>query len=181
MYELRALRPIKEGEEICITYVNNLRARSVRQEHLQSSYIFACECSACSIPPSEIPRSDMRRALLAFIRMKDNANDDFMLTAWCENTSLPDDHVISYTMKFVTVLEEERLIQEDILKMYYSRLTKAYCALKDAKNAKLWAKRTALMVTATDGDEMGLGWHKVADSPESTDWWGRRKRRLSCS
>jgi hypothetical protein len=106
MYELRALRPIKEGEEICITYVNNLRARSVRQEHLQSSYIFTCRCSACSIPPSEIPRSDMRRALLAFIRMKDNANDDSMLNAWCENTSLPDDHVISYAMKFVTVLEE---------------------------------------------------------------------------
>ncbi|KAF8346575.1 hypothetical protein F5887DRAFT_1179893 [Amanita rubescens] len=174
MYELRALRPIKKGEEICISYVNYLRSRSARQEHLQSSYAFACMCSGCSsIPPSEIPRSDARRGLLEWSRENEDANDDSMLNAWCENTSLPDDYVISDTMKFVNILEEERLIHEYICKMYYSRLTKAYCALKDAKNAKLWAKRMALMVTAADGDDMG--WNKVADSPESTDWWGRRK------
>ncbi|KAF8346574.1 hypothetical protein F5887DRAFT_86342 [Amanita rubescens] len=175
MYELRAARRIKEGEEICITYVNFLRGRSARQEHLQSSYAFTCRCSACSMPSSEIPRSDIRRGLLDYSRVNENANDDSMLNAWCENTSLPDDYVIRNTMKFVTILEEEKLIQKDICKMYYSRLTKAYCALKDAKNAKIWARRTALMVTAADGDDMG--WNKVADSPESTDWWGRRKSR----
>ena len=111
--------------------------------------------------------------------MNDNEKDDSDLNAWCEDTSLPDDYVISYIMMFVTMLGEERLFHHNACKMYYSRLTKAYCALKDAKNAKIWAKRTALLVTAADGDEMGLGWHKVADSPESTNWWGRRKRQLS--
>ncbi|KAF8346576.1 hypothetical protein F5887DRAFT_1073253 [Amanita rubescens] len=179
MYELRAARRIKKGEEICIPYINYLGSRSVRQEHLQSSYAFTCRCSGCSLPPSEIPRSDIRRGLLHLSRVNENANDDSMLNAWCENTSLPDDYVISNTMKFVTILEEEKLIQKDICKMYYSRLTKAYCALKDARNAKIWAKRTTLMVTAADGDDMG--WNKVADSPESTNWWGRRKRQLSRS
>ncbi len=176
MYELRALRPIKKGEEICIAYVNYLRNRSARQEHLQSFYAFTCRCSACSKPPSEIPRSDICRGLLEFSRVNENPNDDSMLNAWCQNTSLPDDQVISHTMKFVTMLEEEKLVQKDICKMYYYRLTKAYCALKDVKNAKVWAKRMALMVTAADGDDMG--WNKIADSPESTDWWGRRKRRF---
>ena len=179
MYELRALRRIKEGEEICISYVNYLRSHSARQEHLQSSYAFTCRCSGCSLPPSEIPRNDIRRGLLELSRVNEDVNEDSMLNVWCENASLPDDYVISNTMKLVNILEEERLIHEYICKMYYSRLTKAYCALRDAKNAKLWAKRTALMVTAADGDDMG--WNKVADSPESTDWWGRRKRRVSRS
>ena len=103
-----------------------------------------------------------------------NLNDDSMLNTWIEDISLPDDHVIAHSLKVVDIMNAEGIVLEQICKLHYSRLSKAYCALKDVDNAKLWAKRTAQIITAVDGDD--YGWNKVADSPESTDWWGRRKK-----
>jgi hypothetical protein len=102
-----------------------------------------------------------------------------MLNTWIEDISLPDNHVIAQSLKFVDIMNAEGIVDKDVCKLHYPRLFKAYCALKDADNAKLWARRTAQMITAIYGD--GDGWHTAADSPELTNWWGCRKRRLSCS
>jgi hypothetical protein len=174
MYELRALRPIKTGEQIFISYVPALWSRLDRQENLQSSYDFICSCPSCSLPASEISHSDIRRNLLDKEVTIGNPNDDSMLNAWIDDMSLPDDHIIAQSLKFVDIMDAEGIVVGQLCKLHYSRLSKAYCALKDVENAKLWANRTAQMITAVDGDD--YGWNKVADSPESTDWWGRRKR-----
>ena len=179
MYELRALRPIKKGEQIFISYIPLLQSCSDRREDLRSRYNFACTCPSCSLSPSEISRGDVRRNLLDIRGTIDNPNDESMLNAWIEDVSLPDDHVIAYSLKFVDIMNAEGFVDEQVCRLHYPRLSKAYCALKDAENAKLWAKRTAQIITAIHGDD--YGWNKVADSPESTEWWGRRKRRLSCS
>ncbi|KAF8346579.1 hypothetical protein F5887DRAFT_1073256 [Amanita rubescens] len=174
MYELRALRPIKKGEQIFISYVPLLQSCSDRQEKLQSQYNFACSCPSCSLPPSEISRSDIRRNLLNMAI--GDPNDDSVLNAWIEDISLPDDDAIAFSLKIVNIMNAEGFVDEQVCKLHYPRLSKAYCALKDAENAKLWAKRTAQIITAEDGDDHG--WNKVADSPQSTDWWvvGRGRR-----
>jgi hypothetical protein len=179
MYELRALRPIKKGEQIFISYIYLLQSRSDRQEHLQSSYAFACTCLSCSLPPSGISHSDIRRKLLGNRGTIGDPNDDSILNTWIKDISLPDDHVIGQSLKIVDIMNAEGFVDEQVCELHYPRLSKAYCALKDAENAKLWAKRTAQIIMAIYGDD--YGWNKVADSPESTDWWGRRKRELSCS
>ncbi|KAF8346577.1 SET domain-containing protein [Amanita rubescens] len=179
MFELRALRPIKKGEQIFISYIYLLQSRSDRQEHLQSSYAFACTCPSCSLPPSGISHSDIRRNLLENRGTIGDPNDASILNTWIKDISLPDDHVIGHSLKFVDIMNAEGFVDEQVCELHYPRLAKAYCALKDAENAKLWAKRTAQIVMAIYGDD--YGWNKVADSPESTDWWGRRKRGLSCS
>ena len=174
MYELRALCPIKKGEQIFISNIPYLWSRLNRQEHLKSSYDFTCSCPSCSLPPSEISRSDIRRNLLDKQGSRGNPNDDSMLNTWIEDISLPDDHVISQSLKFVDIMNAEGIVDEQVCKLHYPRLSKAYCALKDVENARLWAMRAAQIITAVDGDD--YSWNKVADSPESTDWWGRRKR-----
>ncbi len=98
------------------------------------------------------------------LRATDNLNDDSTLNTWIENISLPYDHVIARSLKVVDMMNAEGIVHEKICKLHYPRLSKAYCALKDAENAKLWAKRTAQIITAADGDDHG--WNKVADSPD---------------
>jgi len=44
---VRALRPIKSGEEICISYVDCLETTEQRREKLMSQYYFHCECDVC--------------------------------------------------------------------------------------------------------------------------------------
>ncbi|KAK7924412.1 SET domain-containing protein [Apiospora marii] len=45
--ELRALRPIKNGEEIFVKYVDVTNPIGVRQAELKQRYFFDCQCSKC--------------------------------------------------------------------------------------------------------------------------------------
>ncbi|KAK8050283.1 SET domain-containing protein [Apiospora phragmitis] len=45
--ELRALRPIKSGEEIFVKYVDVTNPIGVRKAELKQSYFFDCQCSKC--------------------------------------------------------------------------------------------------------------------------------------
>ncbi|KAI3337214.1 SET domain-containing protein [Xylariaceae sp. AK1471] len=45
--EIRALRPIKAGEEIFIKYVEVTNPLSVRQAELKEAYFFTCQCTKC--------------------------------------------------------------------------------------------------------------------------------------
>jgi len=45
---VRALRPIAEGDEICITYVSPLETNQQRREKLESQYYFECGCTSCA-------------------------------------------------------------------------------------------------------------------------------------
>lgn len=45
--ELRALNPIKKGEEIFMKYIDVTNPFSVRQEELKATYYFSCQCPKC--------------------------------------------------------------------------------------------------------------------------------------
>lgn len=46
---LRALRPIKQGEEVFIKYTDISNPRSVRRDHVKRGYLFDCHCSKCEL------------------------------------------------------------------------------------------------------------------------------------
>ena len=132
-----------------------------------------CNCPCCSLPSPESANSDVGRQLLLMNWANDDADDDAELKAWTKDMPLPDDYVISESMFFINIMTAEHFVDRRICKLHYPRLVKAFCALKDAANGTLWAKRAALMATIANGED--FGWGKVADSPQSTDWWGLRK------
>jgi hypothetical protein len=88
----------------------------------------------------------------------DKANDDSALSAWTNDTALPDNHVIAESMEIINIMYFEGLVDRDVYDAHYQRLVKAYRALKDVKNAKIWANRMALTLTAIYGDD--YGWKK---------------------
>ncbi|CAI5709289.1 unnamed protein product [Peronospora destructor] len=54
--EIRAMKPIKSGEEITQTYVDIALPRRERQQRLQNKYHFCCKCTRC-LQPLQDPRS----------------------------------------------------------------------------------------------------------------------------
>ncbi|KAF5538177.1 SET domain-containing protein [Fusarium phyllophilum] len=57
---IHAIRPIKAGEEITISYGEG-GPSNVRRPMLKKSFGFDCACSLCSLPPSQLKASDERR------------------------------------------------------------------------------------------------------------------------
>lgn len=122
VYELRALLPIKEGEQILVSCFDNLQTRSARLAHLRSAYGFKCNCPACAIPPADISFRDNIRERLALTVQLDKANDDSELNAWLEDRSFPDDHVITQSMEIIKSMNIEGLVDRDICNGHYPRL-----------------------------------------------------------
>ena len=89
----------------------------------------------------------------------DKVNDDSALNAWIDDTSLPDNHIIAQSMELINIMYFEGLVDRDICDVHYPRLVKAYCALQDARNAKIWANKMALTLLAIYGDDHG--WKKL--------------------
>lgn len=44
---IRAIRDLREGEEVCLTYVDVMNTRENRQYELQQKYSFVCQCERC--------------------------------------------------------------------------------------------------------------------------------------
>lgn len=80
MHITTAVRPIKAGEEITITYLDPLAPRADRQERAQSHWGFGCACPYCSATAEEVAESDKRLKELRWIEgqlqdLKNTSND----------------------------------------------------------------------------------------------------------
>jgi len=172
-----AIRPISIGEEICVQYMDLDLPRASRQAQLLTKYSFTCTCWSCSLPAQESLRSDIRRNLISSI--KSNPEDESELNMWVTNTSLPDDHIIKQSKRVVEMMDAEKIYPEHVWPAHYQRLCKAYCALGDSENARVWAEKAAVMTTICKGDD--AGWGKVAAAPQNTTWWGLRTKAIEQS
>lgn len=61
-HHVHALRPIRPGEELTISYIHGAEPRAARQAHIAGAWGFACGCSACGAPEHEAAESDARVA-----------------------------------------------------------------------------------------------------------------------
>lgn len=80
MHITTAVRPIKAGEEITITYLDPLAPHADRQERAQSHWGFGCTCAYCSATADEVTESDTRLKELKWIEgqlqdLKNTSND----------------------------------------------------------------------------------------------------------
>jgi hypothetical protein len=167
---IRALRPIRAGEQIFITYIDPSKPRQTRQDQLMRQYSFKCACPSCSLPASA--RSDWNRYLLYQDR---DPTDERDLRKWAVDLSLPDDHIIKPSLSAVEMMDEEGLYA-GIWDYHYQRLCKAYCALSNESEAKRWAEKAAALTVAHTGSDGG--WAKVITSLRNTNWWGLRTKAI---
>lgn len=70
--QLRAVRAISSGEEICICYIDPSFAWEQRQQDFKESFGFLCRCPVCSTPSGSKERieSDRNRAQMQSLRQR---------------------------------------------------------------------------------------------------------------
>ncbi|KAI5925236.1 hypothetical protein F4810DRAFT_708622 [Camillea tinctor] len=95
-YHTHAIRDIKPGEELTVSYLDPFEPRSARQERTRHSLGFSCSCSQCSASQKEIDASDAR---LRSIKRIEAELGDF-------NSKLASPALIE---KLVALYEKERL------------------------------------------------------------------------
>ena len=184
-YALRALRPIRPGEEITISYLSSaLLPYAARQEELQRRYAFRCACEACKIEGVMREKSDMARAFLAQRASPDaNAQDDALLDQWIaegaraaanphhtkqRNVSAQLD---GFRLAQATwdLMEREGCVPDALWEPVLARLVKAYSVLCDEERVRKYARRAAELRMAFTGKDGG--WTAVAEHPRETEWW----------
>ncbi|KAI1636543.1 hypothetical protein F4809DRAFT_650437 [Biscogniauxia mediterranea] len=73
IYHTHAIRDIKPGEELTVSYLDPFEPRSARQERARHGLGFSCSCSLCSASQKEIDASDAR--LRSIKRIEDELGD----------------------------------------------------------------------------------------------------------
>ncbi|EMD36059.1 hypothetical protein CERSUDRAFT_115970 [Gelatoporia subvermispora B] len=173
--QLRALQPIKAGEQIFLAYLSSDAPRAARQAEMLSKYRFTCRCAACSLSGSYAQYSDLRRTLIA---LQANATAELRKTdadvaAWAMNTALPDRMLIEPAEIWLNWMLGERSMNPMLLAAVFSRLCKAYAALGDEEAVKRYATQAAALEKAFTGSDGG--WLVVASAPRDSAWWGLRQ------
>ncbi|KAI1483512.1 SET domain-containing protein [Daldinia eschscholtzii] len=122
-----ALRDIKPGEEITITYVPLGNTRDERQEALQK-WGFECTCSLCTASKTEIAVSDYRRAKIKALRREVMK----AVEEWDGTRAVKLTHEVLELMK-----------AEDLSPLYssqYEIMARLYWKAKDKKTATKYAQ-----------------------------------------
>ena len=190
-YTLRAVDPIRTGQQVTIGYVARYYKHATRQEELLRRYKFQCKCTVCVRPPFERERSDLRRALL-YSRSRDVIikRDDAAFEEWLARgapnrplmklvspsqvmKSLQGDEVDGFNKAKIawSVMEEERWFPEQVWEAVVVRLVRGFAVLEDEAAVRKYALAAVVLkktFAGTDG-----GWAAVARNPRQTDWWGK--------
>ncbi|RDX47166.1 SET domain-containing protein [Lentinus brumalis] len=179
-YSLHALRPIRAGEEITITYLGNtLDQHHERQQELRELYGFTCTCKICRLTGPERRQSDMARFALQLHRQK-IAEHDARFAKWVLGGAelLPLDTLEPHDFDIFTldttswsIMESEEYCEPSLWEPVLARLVKGCSVLEDEKEVRFYATKAAELRTAYTGSDGG--WRAVAENPRQTDWWAK--------
>ena len=173
--ELRAVRPITPGEEITISYNNELVDWEERRKPLKENFDFMCRCSACALPWRQLVNSNRNRHCIETVGWAAL----LLWRHWIDaNMGAARNAVIDLHMSVLKIIDEENL---DRYRGKHIRwIAAAYAALGDAENFKKWAEE---MLQSPTSDRDGFGfvdsdlWRKWMQKPKSFPTWGIYNRR----
>ncbi|KAI8630429.1 SET domain-containing protein [Xylariaceae sp. FL1651] len=163
-HHTHAVRDIKAGEELTISYIDPMQVRSERQERVRNSMGFLCSCSHCSLPKNEVDASDTR--LLTIARIEDE------LSNFNSQTSSP-----TMVEEFITLYKKERLEVKmsgayTLAALNYNLFGKAGMARRYA----LLSVEAGLLESGPDAPDV-QAMRELADNPEAHWSWSLKPIR----
>ncbi|KZT01986.1 SET domain-containing protein [Laetiporus sulphureus 93-53] len=172
--EIRALTPIRKGEEITMSYMDKTAPRADRQKELKEKYDFICRCPSCSLTGAAAKESHIRLATI--YRSAVTPYDDDELEKWINDVSAPEDKITKACLFVLDMMEKEKYFNEKVWAVRSQRLCKAYCAMEKLEEAKKCAIQAAKIWKALAGNDGG--WLAVAEAPQKTKYWGLRTKKI---
>ncbi|KAF9733861.1 set domain-containing protein 5 [Paraphaeosphaeria minitans] len=146
---IHAFKDIKEGEEICISYLDGSEDYQTRQRDLQARFCFSCTCDLCSLSPSKRQRSDKR--LNEITRLDEIIGDGMSIVT----TPIA---CLYHARRVLELLKEEQIEDARIPRLYYDAFQIAI-ANGDEARAKVFTERAYATRVILEGE----------DSPEAVD------------
>jgi hypothetical protein len=159
-FELRALCPIKAGEQVTFSYIPPLamcRSAASRSKHLQLWH-FKCTCSFCTLPPAEQEQSDKRRAELLGL----NAPNEGPLSKNREAK-------LHMAIRAMVLSTKERLWHQQFPVLVF--LAFYYLAVGDASGWKKWAPKAAAITLARHGKTTLYYFYSTTEPSSLRPFW----------
>ncbi|OHF04472.1 hypothetical protein CORC01_00324 [Colletotrichum orchidophilum] len=156
------VRPVKPGEELTISYLDQLGVRSVRQHRAKRAWGFECGCSQCSLPKKLAAASDQR--LMEVEELERQLSD------------IGARVTVATVERFLKLYKEERL--ESKLAGAYTTAALNFNLLGRNKQAVKYARLAVEAGTIENGSEMGdvQAMRELAADPKKHFTWRGRLR-----
>ncbi|KAK1773662.1 hypothetical protein QBC45DRAFT_72119 [Copromyces sp. CBS 386.78] len=163
---IHAVRDIKKGEEITISYIGHFASYDERQSILKDKFKFDCACEVCSLPPDQRMASDDR---LATIHELDQA----ILSAG-SNVKLG----LGMVHKMLSLLETEGMYNSQVYRAYYDAFQMMAATDDKARAGELirMALDHAKVVEGKDSETVKR-FERLAADPTSHMAWGLYGRK----
>ncbi|KAI1146977.1 hypothetical protein F4825DRAFT_471951 [Nemania diffusa] len=156
-----AVRDIRPGEELTISYLDALQVLSERQERTRNSLGFLCSCSQCSLSKKESDASDDRVLMISRIEKE--------LSDFNSKTSSP-----TLIEEYVALYRKERL--EFKMAEAYTLAALNYNLLGKAGMAKKYARLSVEATLLENGPHAAAArqMKNLADDPKSHWSWNMK-------
>ncbi|KAK0750134.1 hypothetical protein B0T18DRAFT_366186 [Schizothecium vesticola] len=144
--KIYAIRDIKPGSEITISYIEGFKPYNQRQAHFLSAFGFRCVCERCEVTDSKRKESDDR--LRRLVQLEEEIGDGVGIVA----TPLA---CLRKAREMLRLLNEEGLGGSTVARAYYDAFQVAI-ANGDQARAKVFAKRcyaSRVMVAGEDSED----------------------------
>ncbi|KAH9071108.1 hypothetical protein EDB83DRAFT_2673840 [Lactarius deliciosus] len=172
--EIRAMRPISEGEEVTISYFQEILEPAAvtheRQKFLLEGYNFKCTCSICARSSKARARSDDDRPIITMSVTDIGAYHREMVYDWITRGGNDHARLLNYLHTIEAALDREMIFYPTHWIYLARAVVMVRCALREAKAARKWAQRAAQHSRALTGSDGG--WDAIAREPEKCGWWG---------
>ncbi|KAF9065431.1 hypothetical protein BDP27DRAFT_59429 [Rhodocollybia butyracea] len=129
--QLRATRKISRGEELTLSFIDQLQPFAVRKEKLKQ-FDIVCSCPSCKKPKI----GDMRRK--QFIAGSPSTQE---FTDWIKDPTRGDDHIIKRALVQISLLEADGLENSPYYDDCLSTIMLVYITLGDKDKAMRWGKQ----------------------------------------
>ena len=167
---LYALRDIRAGEEICITYTDITAPRQTRRAKLLKSYGFLCNCQGCDLNGEhEVEESDLAREQL---------HDWWFINPsygkWRKDLCRSDDAVIKSHERALELIEREGL--HALQSHFIEEIALCYAVLGNEDAFRTWGRRLVALSRISD-PELSSQFDGWVRNPSSMKLWAWREKQ----
>ncbi|ORY09142.1 hypothetical protein BCR34DRAFT_589506 [Clohesyomyces aquaticus] len=169
---IRAVRDIRKGEEITISYLPGYRNRQLRQEELWKNFKFMCSCRLCSLPPDQSKDSDTK---LDRIYEIDCIIEQGGVSALVSSAR----RMLSYVDEQVRLFNARETTPDEVgLARAYPDAFQIVIANGDLARARIFAERVlSLYLTSLGNDSPDVTeYRKLVKDPTTHDYYGMSRK-----
>ena len=164
--DLYALRDVRAGEEICITYTDVTAPRQTRRAKLEKSYGFLCRCTGCL---RQVEESD---------RAREELHDWWFINPsygkWWKDLCRSDDAVITSHERALGLIEREGL--HALQGHFVEEIVLCYAVLGNEDAFRTWGRRF-IQISRIPAPQLASQFEIWVSNPRSMKLWAWREKQ----